>query len=265
MSTQTGADLKTANRNGINLRYLDTGSGDPTLVFIHGWCCNQSMWSDQIEAFAPNHRIIAVDLRGHGESDKPDQDYDIAGFANDMAWLIREIGLDRPVIIGHSMGGVTTLNLLREHPDIARAAVFVDAGILPVPEEVRPLIGQTIEALKSPSYREVATNVVKQFLFRPESPPEIRDGAAATMATAPQRLMHTALASTMSEENYPPGPVPVPSLFVKAATLQATEEQINERYPGMEVVSVDAGHFIQLEKPEELNVHISRFLEEKVS
>ena len=124
------------------------------------------MWSDQIEAFAPNHRIIAVDLRGHGESDKPDQDYDIAGFVDDTAWLIREIGLDRPVIIGHSMGGVTALNLVREHPDIARAAVFVDAGIMPLPDEVRPLIGQTIEALKTPAYREVATNVVKQFLFR---------------------------------------------------------------------------------------------------
>jgi pimeloyl-ACP methyl ester carboxylesterase len=265
MSTQTSPELQTASRDGINLRYLDVGSGDPSLVFIHGWCCNQSMWGDQIEAFAPNHRIIAVDLRGHGESDKPDQDYTIDQFADDMAWLIREIGLDRPVLIGHSMGGVAALKLVREHPNIARAAVFVDAGIMPIPEEIRPLIGQTIVALKSPAYREVATNVVKQFLFRPESPPEIRDEAAASMATAPQRLMHTALASTMSEENYPPGPVPVPALFVKAATLQATEEQIKARYPGMEVVSVDAGHFIQLEKPEELNAHISRFLEEKVS
>jgi pimeloyl-ACP methyl ester carboxylesterase len=261
MSTQTTPHLKAANRDGVNLRYLDTGSGDPALVFIHGWCCDQSAWGDQIEAFAPEHRIIAVDLRGHGDSDKPDQDYDIAGFADDMAWLIREIGLDRPVLIGHSMGGVTTLNLLRKHPDIARAAVFVDAGIIPLPEEIRPLIGQTIEALKSPAYREVAQNVVKQFLFREQSPPELREEVAASMATAPQRLMHTALASTLSEENYPPGPVPVPSLFVRAATLQATEEQIKERYPGLEVVSVDAAHFIQLEKPAELNAIIARFLE----
>ena len=261
MSTQTGADLKTANRDGVNLRYLDTGSGDPALVFIHGWCCNQSMWGDQIEAFAPNHRIIAVDLRGHGESGKPDQDYDISGFVDDTAWLIREIGLDRPVIIGHSMGGVTALSLVREHPDIASAAVFVDAGILPLPDEVRPLIAQTIEALKTPAYRDVATNVVKQFLFRPESPPHLRDEVAESMATSPQRVMYTAIASTMDEANYPAGAVPVPSLFVKAATLQATDEQIKERYPGMEVVSVDAGHFIQLEKPEELNAHISRFLE----
>ena len=261
MSTQTSPELKTANRDGVHLRYLDIGSGEPALVFIHGWCCNQSMWGDQIEAFAPAHRIIAVDLRGHGESDKPDQDYTIDQFAGDMAWLIREIGLDRPVLIGHSMGGVTALKLVREHPNIARAAVFVDAGIMPIPEEIRPLIGQTIEALKSPAYREVAANVVKQFLFREESPADLRENVAASMATAPQRVMHTAIASTLSEENYPPGPVPVLSLFVKAATLQATEEQLKERYPGMEVASVDAGHFIQLEKPAELNTLISDFLE----
>jgi pimeloyl-ACP methyl ester carboxylesterase len=261
MSTETTPHLKSAVRDGVNLRYLDAGSGELALVFIHGWCCNQSTWGDQIEAFAPKHRIIAVDLRGHGESDKPDQDYDIAGFADDMAWLINHIGLDRPVLISHSMGGVTTLNLLRKHPDIARAAVFVDAGIVPLPAEIRPLLDQTIEALKTPAYREVAANVVKQFLFREESPPELRDEVAASMAEAPQRVMHTALKSTLSDENYPAGPLPVPSLFVKAATLQATEGQIKERYPGMEVVSMDAAHFLHMEKPEEFNAILARFLE----
>lgn len=261
MSTQTSPHLKSAVRDGVNLRYLDTGSGDPALVFIHGWCCSQTVWAEQIEAFTTKHRIIAVDLRGHGESDKPDQDYDIAGFADDMAWLMKEIGIDRPVLIGHSMGGVTALNLLRKHPDIARAAVFVDAGIIPVSEEMRVLIDQTIEAMKSPAYQAVVTNVVKSFLFREESPPELRDRVAADMATAPQRVMHTAMKSTMSEDNYPAGPMPVPSLFVKAATLQATDEQIKERYPGMEVVSMDTGHFNHMEKPQEFNAILSRFLE----
>lgn len=261
MSTQTSPHLKSAIRDGVNLRYLDTGSGDPALVFIHGWCCDQSMWGAQIEAFAPKHRITAVDLRGHGESDKPDQDYNIAGFVDDMTWLVRESGLERPVLIGHSMGGVTTLNLLREHPDVGRAAVFVDAGILPFPAEFRPMVDQTIEALKTPAYKDVAANVVKSFMFREESPPELRDRVAAEMAEAPQRLMYTALNSTLDEANYPPGPVPVPSLFVKAATLQATEEQIKERYPGMEVVSMDTGHFPHMEKPQEFNEIVAGWLE----
>jgi pimeloyl-ACP methyl ester carboxylesterase len=261
MSTQTTPHLKSADRDGVNLRYLDTGSGDPALVFIHGWCCNQSMWSAQIEAFAPKHRIIAVDLRGHGESDKPDQDYDISGFADDMAWLIREIGLDRPVIVGHSMGGVTALNLLRRDPEIARAVIFVDAGITPFPAELMPMVDQTIEAMKTPAYAEVAKTAIAQFMFNEQSPAELRDRVVADMAAAPQRVMHTAIRSTLSEENYPAGSLPVPSLFVKAATLQATEDQIKERYPGMEVVTMDAAHFVHMEKPEEFNEIMSRWLE----
>ena len=82
------------------------------------------------------------------------------------------------------------------------------------------------------------------------------------MATAPQRVMYTAIRSTLDEANFPAGPVPVPSLFVKAETLQATEEQIKERYPGIEVLSMDTGHFNHMEKPEEFNAILSRFLEE---
>jgi len=257
----TEATMKSVSRDGVKLAYLDIGSGDRPLVLIHGWCCNHTHWRDQTPEFSERHRVIAVDLRGTGDSDKPDQDYDIAGFVDDVAWLIREIGLDRPVLIGHSMGGVIILNLLRKDPNVARAAVLVDAGIMPVGEAMKPLIAQTIEAMKTPAYKDVATNVVKGFLFRPESPPELRDEVAASMATAPQRVMHTAFTSTTSEENYPPGPLPVPSLFVRAATLPATEEQIKERYPGMEVVSMDAAHFVHMEKPEEFNAILSRFLE----
>ncbi len=257
----TSATLKSATRDRVKLAYLDSGAGEPPLVFIHGWSCNHTHWRDQIPAFASKHRVVALDLRGMGESDAPDQDYDIAGFVDDVAWLIREIGLERPVLIGHSMGGVITLNLLRKQPDFARAAVFVDAGITPFPEQFQPLIAQMIEGLKSPAYKDVASGFVKQFLFRPESPAQLRDEVAAGMAEASQRLMHTALASTLAEENCPAGPLPLPSLFVRAATFPATEEQITERYPGLQITTMDAGHFVHMEKPEEFNEILSRFLE----
>src|SRR5437867_1059857 len=83
-----------------------------------------------------------------------------------------------------------------------------------------------------------------------ESRPELKETTAAAMASAPRRLMHTALASTLSEESMPAGPIPVPSLFVRAATLPASEDELKARYPGMEVVTVDAAHFVQMEKPE---------------
>src|SRR5438093_4058664 len=122
----TSATLKFATRDGVKLAYLDVGAGDPPLLFVHGWCCNHTYWRDQIPEFAERHRVVAVDLRGLGDSDKPDQDYTVPEFADDVAWLIGEIGLKKPVLIGHSMGGLIALHVARKHPDLARGAVLVD-------------------------------------------------------------------------------------------------------------------------------------------
>jgi len=253
-------NVKTAERDGVKLAYVDTGGGDPPLLFIHGWCCNHSYWRDQIPQFAKRHRVVAVDLRGHGQSDKPDQDYTIGGFVDDVAWLVRDLGLRRPVLIGHSMGGLIALNLVRQRRELARAAVFDDAAMMPVPEQFQPMVASMLEGLRSPAYREAAGNFVGNFLFRPESPAQLKEETITAMAAAPQRVMHTALASTLSEENMPAGPVTMPSLFVRAATQRATEEELKARYPGMSVTTVDAAHFIQMEKPQEFNRILEQFL-----
>ena len=100
-----GEALRFATRNGVRLAYADTGAGDPPLLFLHGWCCDHTHWRGQVPEFARSNRVVTVDLRGHGASDKPDEDYTIAGFVDDLAWLITETELQRPVVIGHSMGG----------------------------------------------------------------------------------------------------------------------------------------------------------------
>ena len=80
------------------------------------------------------------------------------------------------------------------------------------------------------------------------------------MASAPQRVMHTALASIFSDD-MTAGPLPVPSLFIRAATQTATEDELKQRYPGMEVTTVDCGHFIQMEKPQQFNAILRKFIE----
>ena len=159
---------KSAVRDGVKLAHIDTGSGDPPLLFIHGWCCDHNYWRDQIPEFAQRHRIVAVDLRGTGDSDAPDEDSTVDRFTDDVAWLSREIGLG-PVLIGHSMGGLIALNVVRKFPHLARAAVFVDAATVPFPAQLQPLLASTLESLRSPGYKAVPTNVFQSFLFGPES------------------------------------------------------------------------------------------------
>lgn len=64
------------SRDGVGLTYREQGSGSPPIFFVHGWCCDHTYFAPQFEHFTTNHRVISVDLRGHGESDKPEQDGD---------------------------------------------------------------------------------------------------------------------------------------------------------------------------------------------
>jgi len=257
----TSEALKSATRDGVKLAYLDTGTGDPPLLFIHGWCCDHTYWRDQIPEFAKRHRVVAVDLRGLGSSDAPDEDSSVEAYSDDVAWLSREIGLARPVLIGHSMGGLIALNVVRKWPQLARASVFVDAATMPFPAEFAPAVSSMLDGLRSPAHREVAANFIGNFLFRPESDPHLKDDVIKGMTGAPQRAMLTAMASIVSTSEAAPGPVPVPSLFVRAATYWCTEDELKEAYPGMEVVTMDAAHFVQMEKPHEFNAILSRWLE----
>ena len=96
-------------RDGVKLHYEEAGAGEPAIVLIHGWCCDRTYFAPQAAHFAPTRRCISVDLRGHGQSDKPEQEYSIAGFADDVAWLCAQLGVERPVVAGHSMGGLVAL------------------------------------------------------------------------------------------------------------------------------------------------------------
>ena len=97
--------MKKLIRDGIALAYEEAGSGLPPMLLVHCWCCDHGYMTPQFEHFGRGHRVISVDLRGHGESDKPRQEYTPAGFADDLAWLCGQIRVDKPVVVGHSMGG----------------------------------------------------------------------------------------------------------------------------------------------------------------
>jgi pimeloyl-ACP methyl ester carboxylesterase len=253
--------LKSATRDGVTLRYLEAGSGDPPLLFIHGWTCNHTHWRDQVPHFAKDHRVVALDLRGHGKSDTPDQDYAIEGFVGDVAWFIRELGLQKPVIIGHSMGGVIAMNLARRHPDLVRAIVMVDSPITPLPEATRALVEPLFAGLRSPAYAGVAEGFARMSFFNASSPPELVNELVSGMSTAPQRLMNTALADTIAPENQQPGPIPVPSIFIRAETQFASEDDLRSRFPGLGVITVPSAHFVQMEQPAATNNIISDFLD----
>ncbi|HET7769364.1 MAG TPA: alpha/beta hydrolase [Chloroflexota bacterium] len=117
--------------NGIRQHYWRTGegSGKPGLVLAHGATDNGLCWTRVAKALEGEWDIVMPDARGHGRSESPEEDYSAGARAADLAALIRELGLERPVVGGHSMGAATTLRLAAERPELVRAAILEDPGL----------------------------------------------------------------------------------------------------------------------------------------
>src|SRR4051794_11395253 len=110
--------MKKLNKNGVTLAYQDRGATPRAMVFIHGLGFDHSTFAPQIEFFSRTHRVIAVDLCGHGASDLGKQEYAMPVFAEDIAWLCTQLNLVKPVFVGHSMGGNVALTLAALYPDV---------------------------------------------------------------------------------------------------------------------------------------------------
>lgn len=253
-------EFRSASVNGVNLRYVEAGKGDPAILFVHGWTCNLTDWRFQIDEFAKEHRVVALDLRGHGQSDKPDQDYTIAGFADDVVAFIEERGLVLPLIVGHSMGGMIAHNVVRRRPEIALGLVLVDSNVIPPSEALHGRLARVGAALKTDSYRDVARGFISSAMFDEGSDPAMKARVVAGMIETPQRVMHSALASLFEEAGKHSGAMPVPTLFLRASTLINSADEIKARFPNIEVREIEGAHFSQLERPKEVNDAIRNFI-----
>src|SRR5688500_10631395 len=91
--------------DGTPIAYQITGAGAPALVFVHGWSCDRGYWAGQIEPLSRQFTVVAIDLAGHGESGLGRKNFSMESFGDDVAAVVNRLGLQRVVLIGHSMGG----------------------------------------------------------------------------------------------------------------------------------------------------------------
>jgi pimeloyl-ACP methyl ester carboxylesterase len=117
------------NRDGVNIYYEVHGSGPP-LLLTHGYSSTSAMWQGQIEALSKHHKLVLWDMRGHGQSDYPDDPaaYSEALTVADMAALLDEVGADNAIVGGLSLGGYMSLAFYRAHPERVRALLIIDTG-----------------------------------------------------------------------------------------------------------------------------------------
>src|SRR5204863_1564835 len=124
-----GSAMAKLNRDGVNIYYEVHGSGPP-LILTHGYSSTSGMWQGQIAALSRHYRLVLWDMRGHGQSDYPENPsaYGEALTVGDIAALLDAVGADKAVVGGLSLGGYMSLAFYRSHPERVRALLIIDTG-----------------------------------------------------------------------------------------------------------------------------------------
>lgn len=259
---------KSPIKTGIKFAYDDAGSG-PAVVLLHGFPFNRSMWSEQVSALQRDFRVIAPDLRGHGESEVTAGVNTMETMARDIAALLDQLQVSHTVLGGQSMGGYVALAFARLFPERLQALVLVDTrpqgdtaeakqtravqaekvlneGMKPIADGMLPKL-VTPETLTNRA--QVAQRVNEMML---STPPE---GAAAALRGMAERLDHTTFLSHIN----------VPTLIVVGRedpiTPLADSELMHEKIAGSRLEIIEnAAHVSNLEQPERFNNVLSEFL-----
>jgi len=137
------AELKYLELHGDRIAYRDAGSGE-TVLLIHGMAGSSDTWRAVIPRLAKKYRVVAPDLLGHGQSDKPRGDYSLGAFAVWLRDLLDELGVARATVVGQSLGGGVAMQFVYQHPDYCQRLVLISSGGL------GPDVGWTLRLLSAP-------------------------------------------------------------------------------------------------------------------
>lgn len=249
-------------RDGVRLAFEDVGeAAAPAIVFVHGWTCDRTHFAPQIEHLAATHRCVSVDLRGHGGSDAPQQDYTIECFADDVAWMCDQLEVPQAVLVGHSMGGAVVLEVAHGRPDLARAVALLDPAIL-FPPDLAPVVSQLASAFAAPDGMDVVRQFESDRFFLPTSDAALKKRLVDAACRTPHHVVGSAFRSISAYDAEPAlAALAVPLLYVGAEPRITDVDRLRKLCPRVMVEStVGAGHFHQLEAPEQVNASLDRFL-----
>jgi pimeloyl-ACP methyl ester carboxylesterase len=247
-------------RDGVALAYAELGHGSPPAVLIHGLCDSRHVMAPLAERLRDRHRVVTVDLRGHGDSAAPEGDYAIETLAADIASVCDHLDVDSAVIVGHSLGGAVAMELAARSPDKVAALVLLDGALL-FHEEVVQAAAPMLEALRTPDWRDVVHGFVDTgFIATDDLEPRRRAHAEI------QRLSQHAVAATWEAAgSWDAEPAiracRVPVLHVESGLGLSDLDRFAALCPQLEIGrTVGLGHNQMLATPDQVAAMIDRFV-----
>lgn len=262
-STQAAIkDAVVAASDGVPIHYSVQGTGEPALVFVHCWSCDRNLWENQVAEFAKKHRVVTIDLPGHGKSGQDRKNWSIESYGEDVKTVVTKLDLKRVMLVGSSMGGPITLEAARRMPNRVVGIVPVDT-LHDVEARVPPEQLDAVVKQLQADFKTAGTNFLNQFFFGPKTPASVKARIIAETTSRPPELAVTILKAIFTYDSAPAlREVKVPIRAINA-NLRPTNLEVNRKYaPQFNVVVMEGfGHYPMLEDPAAFNRHLAEFLQ----
>jgi pimeloyl-ACP methyl ester carboxylesterase len=260
--TKAEGDSRFTSLDKARIHYVNYGKGPEALVLIHGWTCNLEYWRDQIPDFAKRNRVLAIDLPGHGQSDKPELVYSMDLFARAVDAVLRDAGVERAVLVGHSMGTPVARQFYRRYPGKTLAIVVVDGALRPFAD--KKLMDGFIAQFRGPNYKEAGAGMFAQ-MAGPNLSAEAQERIKASFLNTPQHVIVSAMEGMADDSIWGPDKINLPVLAIMAKSPfypADIEQQFRNIAPNMEFQMWEGvGHFLMMEKPKQFNDTVLGFLD----
>jgi pimeloyl-ACP methyl ester carboxylesterase len=245
------------SREGTPVSYEVHGSGEPTLVFVHGWSCDARYWREQVPHFSKKHRVVTLDLAGHGHSGMTRKQYTMKAFGDDVRAVAEASSGSKFILIGHSMGGIVIAEAARLMPGRVMGLIGIDT----FNNIEYPLTREEFEKMVAPlkaDFREGSRQFAGSMIL-PGTDPQLREWILSDMSAAPPDVALSALTDMMSQYITGEAPkmfeeIPIPVVTVNA-DLWPINYEANRRHMFSydAIVLEKADHFLMMDRPLDFN------------
>ena len=254
----------TDSADGVPIAYEVQGSGEPTLVFIHGWSSDGRYWRGQLPHFSQNHRVITLDLAGHGHSGLGRDAYTMPAFGEDVKAVMDDLEVERAILIGHSMGGPVSVEAARLMPERVIGIVGVDTFHHLASATSQEQRDQMLEPLQEDFAQAARQFVASMFIESTDS--KLRDWVMHDMAAAPPEVAISAMDDLLSRHADGEAARHFEELTIQVVAINAdlwpTDIEANRQLqPEFRAVIIEeSDHFLHMAKPEAFNHELERII-----
>jgi|CXWL01.1.fsa_nt_gi pimeloyl-ACP methyl ester carboxylesterase len=263
---------RTQAPDGVSIAYRAAGAGVPTLVFVHGWSCDQDYWRDAADRLSGTHQVVTLDLAGHGRSDSKRFDWTLDAYAGDVAAVVKGLDLWDVVLVGHSLGAPVAVLAAGRLPGRVRGVVGVEA-FYDLTKGFDPAFAAKFASDLEADFPTRTHDFVRQHLFAPDADPALVTRISGAMAAAPPRVAVPSMRAYLAFDTgaavgalatAPPGPDGPVLIGTVNGLGQATDLVANRTVvPNFRLAQVPShGHFPQVEDPETFIAALSALLVE---